>query len=476
MPSPPHLILRFAACLSASCLLAGCSSSDARAQQALEAYQAAAANNDLAGARKALMQLVAAKEDVPDYWLQLGRLEASAGSYSEAYYAFTRAYELNRTDPTVLQAITQMALQAGDLGGAEKHARELEIVSPGDPLIKLTDGWAAIKELRYADALAAGDQMLVSSPNNPNAIVLKARALVGLDRDEEAEALLTKQVQTQPADVVSTQMLANFYVRHERWALAAAAAQNIVQQTPGDAGAGLLLVEAAFRSGKTADARSASARLLKPDADPSLISSVLDLWERYWGSPQRVQDARLLANSAAGLNQKLAYAAFLNRVGSPADGVRLTVKTATLPVNAANAESNALLADALWRLGKLADAKQRLDAVIAFDPGNAAALRARSELYLKAGNPAAALIDAQKLVTVLPMSARDRLLLARCYSVAGNKRWEDRTLWTAFQDIPGDEQIFAALKQSRNGGSDATLELQEEFERQRDGKLSRGLL
>src|SRR6478672_13030748 len=45
MPSPPHLILRFVACLSASCLVAGCSSSDARAQRALEDYQAASAAN-----------------------------------------------------------------------------------------------------------------------------------------------------------------------------------------------------------------------------------------------------------------------------------------------------------------------------------------------------------------------------------------------------------------------------------------------
>ena len=83
MPSSPYLILRIAACLSAS-ILAGCSSSEAKEQQALQAYQAAVAASDLRAAQKALLQLVSAKEDVADYWEELGKLQASAGSYSDA--------------------------------------------------------------------------------------------------------------------------------------------------------------------------------------------------------------------------------------------------------------------------------------------------------------------------------------------------------------------------------------------------------
>jgi predicted Zn-dependent protease len=476
MPSPTHLILRITVCLSAPCLISGCGSRDARAQQAIEDYQGAAAANDLPGAHKALLQLVNAKEDVPDYWVELGKFEASAGRYGEAYYAFTRAYELNRADPNVLQSITEMALRMGDLSAAEEHARELEILSPGNPWIKLTDGWAALKELRYADALATSDQMLATLPNNPAATVLKAQALVGLNRDDEARALLVKQLQTQPADVVSAKMLAKFYVRHEQWAPAAVAARSIIQQSPGDTDAGLLFIEAAFRSGHTADGRSASARLLTPTADPNLIASVLDLWEHYWPSPERLLDARRLANAAAGSSQRLVYSAFLNRLGSPQDSLRLVASLASLPVDATNAEANAVLGDALWRTGDLRGAKSRLDSVITYDPGNATALRGRAEFFLRSGNVAGALVDAQKLVTVLPKSPSARLLLARCYMASGNKRWADRTLWTAFQDIPADEQIYAALRLTRSGDSEATQDLQEEFERQQDAKLNRGMV
>jgi hypothetical protein len=237
----------------------------------------------------------------------------------------------------------------------------------------------------------------------------------------------------------------------------------------------LVLIEASLRSGNVGLAREASFKLLQPQADPALVSSVLDRWADYWPSPQRIQDARRLGSSA-GRAQRLIYATFLARIGSPADAVRLVGDAATLPVNAGNAEANAVVGGALLRGGKLVEAKSRLDAVIAFDPGNSTALRARAELEIATRQTDAAIEDAQKLVSVLPTSARDRLLLARAYSAAGNRRWMQRTLWAAFQDIPADEHIYAALRSARNGDSEAMDRLQAEFELQRSAKLSRGLL
>src|SRR6478609_7090033 len=106
MPQWTHPILRAFAWLSASIAVAGCSSSDSRAQAALGEYQAAAASNDMLGARKALLQLVQAKDDVAEYWAELGKVQASMGSYGDAYYAFTRAYELDRSNPDLARMLT----------------------------------------------------------------------------------------------------------------------------------------------------------------------------------------------------------------------------------------------------------------------------------------------------------------------------------------------------------------------------------
>src|SRR5438045_5505956 len=164
MHLPSHPILRVATWLCAGIAGAGCSSSDSRARAALGEYQAASAANDLPAARRALLELVIAKDDVADYWAELGKVQAALGSYNDAYYAFTRAYELNRSDPGLVRALTELALRSGDLTQAQARAEELEILSPGDPWVKLVKGWTAYTELRFEDALAISDSMLANSP------------------------------------------------------------------------------------------------------------------------------------------------------------------------------------------------------------------------------------------------------------------------------------------------------------------------
>lgn len=470
-----HPILRAAAWLSASFLAVSCNSSDSRAQAALAAYQTAEAANDMFAARQALLQLVRAKDDVADYWADLGKVQAAIGSYGDAYYAFTRAYELDRSNPDLIRALAELALRSGDIGAAQSHAEELEVLAPDDPWVKMVKGWSAYSDSHFDDALNISDQILAGSPGNPIAVQLKARALISLKREADAADLLSKQVQTTPTDYGSYALLSRIYEHQNDWAKVTECAQKMNALNPADQPARILLIKAALRSGNANVAQTAALALLRPDAPPQLVSSILDLWANYWPSPQRVTDARRLA-AAAPPHLQAVYAEFLSRVGSQADALRLTQPYANLPVTAENANANAVFADALWRTGNIAGGKARLDSVLAFDPGNATALRGRAELELRTGNAKAAIDDAQKLITVLPNSARDRLLLARAFMAAGQKDWADRTLWTAFQDIPADESIYDALRESRSGDAEAMNEIQEEFERQRDAKLSQGLL
>jgi predicted Zn-dependent protease len=318
--------------------------------------------------------------------------------------------------------------------------------------------------------------MLATSPFDSAATVLKARSLISLDRQDEALALLTKQVQAQPSDIGSLQVLAKIYQGQRDWPKVVETTRRLFELAPDDRDNALLLAKAGFLSGNAPLGRQVSFKLLRPNADPLFIASVLDMWADCWPSPQRIDDARRLAASAADTKQKLVYAAFLSRVGSPADAIRLSSGAATLPANAKSAEANAVLGDAWLRSGNLPGAKSRLDAVLAFDPGNATALRGRSELELRTGNSAAAIVDAQKLVTVLPNSSRDRLLLVRSYLAAGNTKWADRTLWAAFQEIPADTKIYAALQATKQGDSEGLRDLQDEFARQMKARLNRGLL
>jgi predicted Zn-dependent protease len=237
----------------------------------------------------------------------------------------------------------------------------------------------------------------------------------------------------------------------------------------------LLLIEAQLRSRQFGEARQSSFQVLRQHGDRAMYASVLSKWAR-WPAPHHAEDARTLARNARSLDQRLAIAAYFNRVGKPRDALQLAARHAGPSVNAANAEANAIVADARYRLGDTAAASRRFNAVLAFDPGNATALRGRAELRLSARNPQGAIMDAQKLVSVSPMSGEDRLLLARAYRAAGDTRQEQRVLWQAFRDISADEQIYAALAAPRRRNPDAFHALKDEFARQRDAKINQGYI
>ena len=462
--------------LTASLVLAGCNSAESRAEKAYGEYQSAAAANDLPAARRALLQLVAAKDDVADYWAQLGKVQLAMGAYEDAYQAFDRAHELDRSNPDFLRVLTEIALRRGNIPIAQAHARQLDIIAPGDRWVSLVSGHTALNERRFDDALRTSDALLAATPFDSDGTLLKARALIGKDRQEDAVTLLQNHVRAQPADVGSLRLLVKIYERKNDWRNVAHVAGSLSESSRQDPEFALLLIKAELRSGRFPEARRSSFRLLNSAGNPSLTSAVLDLWTTFWPSPQRLNDARKFARGARSKEQKLAYAAFFNRVGSPKDAVALVAMDAGAPVTAANVEANAILADAVFHSGELSAAKTRFDAVLRFDAGNPTALRGRSELRLQAGDARGAISDAQKLVSVLPKSPRDRLLLARCYRVAGNRAQEQRTLWDALQEIPADEHIFAALAATRRQDPDALRALELEFARQRDAQLNQGFV
>jgi predicted Zn-dependent protease len=103
------------------------------------------------------------------------------------------------------------------------------------------------------------------------------------------------------------------------------------------------------------------------------------------------------------------------------------------------------------------------------------ALRGRTNLEISTGDAKAAIVDAQRLVSVAPDSATDRALLARAYAAAGDRRQVDRTLWNAFHEIPANFDTYEPLRQYvlKTDGADAAKAIDDEFKEQRDIALAR---
>src|SRR5690348_4160746 len=66
------------------------------------AYQQALAAGDLVSARRALTRLTRTEQGVPEYWIELGKLQLQMGDSRRAFGSFSRAHELDRTNIPVL--------------------------------------------------------------------------------------------------------------------------------------------------------------------------------------------------------------------------------------------------------------------------------------------------------------------------------------------------------------------------------------
>ena len=466
-----------ACCIAATALsltLPGCTSREEQAQAAFGEYQAAAAAGDLIATRIALLKLVGVQDDNPDYWDRLGKVQVELGSLRDAYYAFSRAHELDRSNTDALSNLTQLALMSGDVDAAEDHAEKLALLQPDHPVIKLARAYGALKHSNFDEADRQIDPLLQAFPRDPSANLLKARVLLGRGKRNEAVRVLDAQTRGKPDDVGSWKALMALHQRDRNWPGVHLAASRLARLKPEETKPALAAIDAAFRRNDIAAALRGSERFLRPDAPADGVGQVLAIWAERWKTPAAVAEARKRSKTA-GPSHRLAYATYFNMAGSPDDAAAILGGQPQLPLTPGNMSTNSLIAETLALRGQYREAKQLFDAVLAKEPDHVHALRGRINLELRMGAAKAAIKDAQRLVSVSPRSARDRLLLARAYTAAGEKRQVDRTLWDAFHDIRADFLLYETLRAHvvKSRGAEAAASVDAEFQQQQDVELYR---
>ena len=424
--------------------LGGCRLFQSSSTQDYNQYQAALAVGDLKSAQIALLRLVHEEEDVGDYWTQLGKIDLQLGEYSSAYDAFSRAYELDRSNVQLLSALTQMALLSGQLPLADEQARTLALLAPDSPVVKLVRGYVALGAGNLDQADAQAGEVLSASPTDPLGNILKARIFVARQQVDDATKLLESQHQAEPQDRTAIRGLSTIYRYRNDWRNLARIQSDLLKLDPKNANVSLALIEASLRAGDLDSAIQATGPLLADDANAELLDRALTTWARYAPRGSVLPNAAEIADRSSG-NKRVSWANYMNYVGKPGVATEL-LKQAQLPVTAQNARWNAVLAQS-WALQDQAQQAQSLfNAILRHEPDQLDALRGRSALEARSGMTKQAIVDAQRAVSITPNTGEDRLLLARAYFAAGNKPAVRRTLWDAFQDIPDDERVIASLK------------------------------
>jgi tetratricopeptide (TPR) repeat protein len=454
----------FGLVLAAVLLLPACRARDEQAARYAAQYDGYMANNDPWSARMVMQKAVGYDDSNPDYWSQLGRAQLAMKDYGAAFGSFLRANELARTDPGVLQTLADLAVMGGQLDDGKRYANQVLLLQPNDVAPQATLGFVALRQLNYDEALKRADAVLAKDPTNSNAIVLKARAWAATGQQEAAVTLLRDFIKLHPSDASAIDSLAAISGQFGDLAGQEAAQAQNLRMDPDNPMRQIDYAATLYAMGQTERAHAMTLDLVKSGRAGTQLIDILGLWRRYEPRATSLADVRALI-PAASVADRMRYAYFLMLAGAPGEAEALIAQHVALPVTPANASPLALLAQARAMQGRAKEALPMLDAVLTFDPDNILALRARTDLYLRAGRGDEAVHDALRLVAAKPRAADDRVRLSRAYAVAGKPQLAENTLRAGIQDIPGSALLFSNLKEFlvRSGRRDELPDLDEQF-------------
>jgi tetratricopeptide (TPR) repeat protein len=372
--------------------------------------------------------------------------------------------------------MVQLALMSDNFDLADDQAKSLALLAPDNPVVTLVGGYDAYRSGDNDKAEAAADSILANSPDDSFAKVLKAKVLVGRGRFDEAASLLEAQHQITPDDQGALRGLTAIYQFRDDWRNLARIQTDARRLKPRDFTVAVAAIDAWLRAGNVAAASQLSRPYLVRSSNPRVVESVLDSWATHAPPGAILPDAVKLASALSG-DARVSFGNYFNRVRRP-DLTAALLGGSRLPVTQANARLNAVVAQSIALRGNSAAAKRLFDLVLEREPDQAEALRGRCALEASNGMTKQAIIDAERLVTISPNSAEDRLLLAHANRASGNNAEALRTLWQAFQDLPGDEQVFSSLRSAlaSTGDLDGQRRVDDEFADRRKAKLTKDLV
>lgn len=116
------------------------------------------------------------------------RLRQDPPDFAGAYELLLEANEQHPTDIRVLAGLSTISELRGDLAGAFEYARQASDAAPEIVSVQLRAAELALQQERPTEALDRADAVLAAAPNEPNAMGVRAAALLAVGQLAQAEA------------------------------------------------------------------------------------------------------------------------------------------------------------------------------------------------------------------------------------------------------------------------------------------------
>jgi len=406
--------------LPALLVLPACKSPAERAADLAAQAEAQADAGNLAAARKAIVEAIALRDDIPAYQQLLGAIAMKAGNSGDAFRAFSRALDIDPTNMTALAYVANLGVQVGQVNRAEEAADRLLTLDPNALPGLQVKGMIALARDHNDEALRIGDRMLAIRSGDEAGTIIKARALAKQQQFDAALALLDGAAKTTESPVLLVNKL-NIYRNLRQPEAMAEVLARLEQRNAMSPALRLDQVNLFYRLGRTDAARKAALAMLRQGATADNYQALQRLWWEYDKTPLTVASAKEAGQwkDPVAVQQTVRY--LLSRGDLP---------TARAVLRAAPASAQPLLASLEARLlaagGQGAQASAAAEALLKKDEQDVDALLVRALVALDAGKREPAVEAAQLARANDPANAETYLVLARI-AQAEDQAWRVRS-------------------------------------------------
>jgi tetratricopeptide (TPR) repeat protein len=320
-------------------------------------------------------------------------------------------------DPRFGEARRKLAetyLQLGDAGNAYREFVRAADLMPNDPDAQVKAGEMLLVSRQFTDAKSRADKALAARPTHVPALILRANALAGLNKLDDAVAEVEAAIRTDPDRSESYANLGMMQLVRGDRAQAEAAFKKAVATDEKSTEARLALANFFAVSGRRAEAEAQFKAALAIDSKDVLANRALAYFYVASGrAPEAEAHLKVAADAAANNSGRLVLADYYIAMRRAEDARRVLEQVAAAGTDG--------FATAKLRLAALdmdsdpAASVQLVEDVLGRYPAHVDGLIAKAELMARAGKPDESLAAARSAVASNGQSARAQFALGKAY-------------------------------------------------------------
>jgi len=428
-------------------VLSSCRSSVEKADSYEAVYDRQFSQQHYPAALEAIKQAVAEDENQSRRWLKLARVQSILRRPSAAASSYQHALDLQPDSIEARENLAVLAVRAGQYDMAKRLVGPLMLLQPNNLGGLLARAAIAMQEKRFADADKDADTLIAGDPSREDGYIIKARILDLSGKTREAIALLEQRAtaDSDSADVLL--QLMNLYQKLGDRTGIRTTAVRLMPLFPDDPRYAMESVRAYHARGQEDNVRIVLDRLQKSyGGNPSLMGAIASYWRST--APPAVARAEIVKLAdAAPPRVKFTLADMLVDMGAPKEATALLAPLAPATVTTENIDGQTHYARALFAAGQTAQAKAKVDAVLAFDSGNPDGLLLRARLALARKDYYSAVTDAQVVANDDDTNEDAALMVGSIYAAQGNILLAEKAYAEARSKFP--DSTRALLEQAK---------------------------